>query len=86
MTHKIRLVPLSTPTLGSGGDTGSWRTERPVLDESRCIDCLFCWMYCPEGSIKRGEKVVYIDYQYCKGCGICMNECPPKAITMVKEG
>ncbi len=51
MTQKSKEVPFSTPTLGSGGDTGSWRTERPVLDESKCIDCLFCWMYCPEGSI-----------------------------------
>jgi len=28
-----------------------------------------------------------IDYKYCKGCGICAEECPPKvkAITMVRE-
>ncbi|MGZ6230655.1 MAG: 4Fe-4S binding protein, partial [Syntrophales bacterium] len=23
---------------------------------------------------------------YCKGCGICAEECPGKAITMVNEG
>ncbi|MEM2541039.1 MAG: 4Fe-4S binding protein, partial [Candidatus Methanomethylicia archaeon] len=23
---------------------------------------------------------------YCKGCGICANECPAKAIEMVLEG
>jgi Pyruvate/2-oxoacid:ferredoxin oxidoreductase delta subunit len=29
---------------------------------------------------------VEIDYDYCKGCGVCANECPAKAITMVEEG
>lgn len=82
---KIAAVPLSVPSLGSAGETGHWRTERPILEESKCINCLFCWMYCPEGSIHKGEKVVWIDYRFCKGCGICMNECPTKAITMVKE-
>jgi len=27
-----------------------------------------------------------IDYDYCKGCGICAQECPFKAISMVREG
>jgi Pyruvate/2-oxoacid:ferredoxin oxidoreductase delta subunit len=26
------------------------------------------------------------DYEYCKGCGICANECPFAAIKMVREG
>jgi pyruvate ferredoxin oxidoreductase delta subunit len=26
-----------------------------------------------------------IDLEYCKGCGICAEECPPKAIAMVEE-
>jgi len=28
---------------------------------------------------------VKIDYDYCKGCGICAQECPAKAIRMVDE-
>jgi pyruvate ferredoxin oxidoreductase delta subunit len=29
--------------------------------------------------------VARIDYDYCKGCGICAVECPRKAIEMVPE-
>ena len=65
--------------------TGDWRAFRPVLDEKKCVNCLTCWIYCPDIAIKRKEKVVEIDYDYCKGCGICASECPVKAITMTEE-
>ncbi|MFZ8855432.1 MAG: 4Fe-4S binding protein, partial [Thermofilaceae archaeon] len=40
-----------------------------------------------EPAIKRREDdSVEIDYDHCKGCGICANECPVKAIAMVEEG
>ncbi len=32
------------------------------------------------------EKKIIFDYRYCKGCGVCANECPTNAIAMVKEG
>jgi pyruvate ferredoxin oxidoreductase delta subunit len=34
--------------------------------------------------ITRGEEYD-IDYKYCKGCGICAEECPLKVIEMVEE-
>ena len=67
-------------------DVKGWRVKRPVINESKCTNCLICWIYCPEPAIVRNEHgKVTIDYDYCKGCGICETECPPKAITMVKE-
>lgn len=65
--------------------TGSWRTFKPEKDEKKCIKCLYCWVYCPEGCISRleGDRVE-INYDYCKGCGICANECPKEAIKMVR--
>ena len=66
--------------------TGDWRAFKPILDENKCIKCLLCWIYCPEPAILRLEDdSVKIDYDYCKGCGICANVCPVKAITMVEE-
>ncbi|MCK5213503.1 MAG: 4Fe-4S binding protein, partial [Dehalococcoidia bacterium] len=32
------------------------------------------------------DDSVSIDYDYCKGCGVCANECPTQAITMQREG
>jgi Pyruvate:ferredoxin oxidoreductase and related 2-oxoacid:ferredoxin oxidoreductases, delta subunit len=31
------------------------------------------------------DRKYEINYDYCKGCGICANECPTKAIEMVPE-
>ncbi|MBD3237703.1 MAG: 4Fe-4S dicluster domain-containing protein [Candidatus Eisenbacteria bacterium] len=68
--------------------TGGWRTFKPIHDAEKCTNCLRCWIYCPDSSILLEEgKVVGIDYDHCKGCGICARECPlkVKAITMVRE-
>ncbi len=76
------ITTLSVPVVGSVGKTGSWRVFKPVKDEARCNNCLLCWIYCPEACI---SKDIRIDYDYCKGCGICAVECPRRAIVMVKE-
>jgi len=45
-----------------------------------------CVSICPEGCITGEEKNAYqIDYDYCKGCGLCAGVCPKKDIEMVKE-
>ena len=65
--------------------TGDWRAFKPNVDQSKCINCLLCWIFCPDAAIVRKEKFVDVNYDYCKGCGICANECPVKAITMTEE-
>ncbi len=76
---------------GEAGKTGDWRASRPQIDHEKCTpfrnqrpSCFICWLYCPEGVVKRAIPVE-IDYDYCKGCGICAEECPTKAIGMVDE-
>ena len=68
--------------------TGDWRTKRPVFIPEKCINCMACWVYCPDAAvIVKDGKVVGFDYEYCKGCGICAHECPVKgkAIIMISE-
>jgi pyruvate ferredoxin oxidoreductase delta subunit len=62
--------------------TGNWRVMKPVKDKKKCTNCSFCWMFCPDMAIN--EKFE-INYEYCKGCGICAKACPFHAITMEQE-
>jgi len=65
--------------------TGSWRTFKPVYDKEKCNMCRFCWFFCPEGCIHDKKEYMEFDFDYCKGCGICANECPKEAIEMVRD-
>ena len=67
--------------------TGGWRTgEKPVATASRCVNCLLCWLYCPDSAVTLdGETFTGFDLDYCKGCGICAEVCPVNAIAMVPE-
>jgi 2-oxoacid:acceptor oxidoreductase delta subunit (pyruvate/2-ketoisovalerate family) len=68
--------------------------ERNALFEARrclscgnCFECDNCFGVCPDNAvIKLGPMQRYeFDYDFCKGCGICVKECPCGAIEMVPE-
>ncbi|MCF6330398.1 MAG: 4Fe-4S binding protein [Sulfurimonas sp.] len=62
-----------------------WRVLKPVFNKDYCIDCQFCWIFCPDVSIiARDKKMIGIDMDHCKGCGICVEVCPtnPKSLLM----
>ena len=65
-----------------------WRLIKPVFNKDYCIDCQFCWIYCPDVSIiSRDKKLIGVDMDHCKGCGICVEVCPtnPKSLLMFPE-
>lgn len=77
----------SKPSIGSTGETGSWRTFEPDIDYDECTRCRTCWLHCPEAVIELDEDgTPHIDYDYCKGCGICAEVCPKGCIEMVRVG
>ncbi|MEJ2503683.1 MAG: FAD-dependent oxidoreductase [Gemmatimonadota bacterium] len=52
-----------------------------------CNDCELCLIFCPDNAIRRREGGGFeIDLDYCKGCGLCAEECPRGAIVMTREG
>jgi pyruvate ferredoxin oxidoreductase delta subunit len=65
--------------------TGDWRSKRPVRDEEKCTRCLICWIFCPDSAISWDGKDIHFDLNYCKGCGICAEECPVNCIEMEEE-
>jgi len=63
----------------------SWRVLKPVYNRDICIDCQNCWVWCPDTSIiSRDKQMLGIDYDHCKGCGVCVEVCPtnPKSLLM----
>ncbi|MBD3348213.1 MAG: 4Fe-4S dicluster domain-containing protein [Candidatus Eisenbacteria bacterium] len=89
-----RDVPIAGNILEPGTSaelkTGAWRADvKPKWHADRCIQCSQCWVFCPDVAIRLDDegKVCGIDYDYCKGCGLCASVCPEKAnaIEMVPE-
>ncbi len=69
-------------------------SEEGALEEAgRCFNCGVCnlcdncYIFCPDAAITRseGDDSNTVNYDYCKGCGICMEECPRDAIVMEEE-
>lgn len=51
-----------------------------------CISCDNCFHYCPDLAIRRLADGGYeVDGDYCKGCGICVRECPTGSMQMIEE-
>lgn len=85
-------ISMSRPSVGEAGRTGDWRQKRPVLvDPQVCsavkqgaVTCQLCWVFCPDACVSRSIGPTF-DLEHCKGCGICAEVCPTKAIEMVAE-
>jgi 2-oxoacid:acceptor oxidoreductase delta subunit (pyruvate/2-ketoisovalerate family) len=62
---------------------------RRCMSCGNCFGCDNCYGACPDNAVIKtgpgGPGDYEIDYDYCKGCGICAAECPCGAIAMVPE-
>jgi 2-oxoacid:acceptor oxidoreductase delta subunit (pyruvate/2-ketoisovalerate family) len=60
---------------------------RRCLSCGNCFECDNCYGICPDNAVVKlgpGNRFRF-DYDYCKGCGVCAQECPCGAIAMVPE-
>ncbi len=84
-TACFRSVPRSKPRRGGSLTPGqAVSSARRCFQCGRCTFCGACDDYCPDVSIRsdRAERLRAVDYEHCKGCGICARECPRGAIVM----
>lgn len=85
--QKLRGGGIVVPGEAPRPRTGGWRTGvRPEVDLAKCVNCLLCWIYCPDSAVElEGTTFTGFDLTYCKGCEICAEVCPVDAVAMVPE-
>ena len=79
--------------VGGLDETTALFEARRCLSCGNCFDCDNCFGVCPDNSVLKLDGAAKdaagrgyaIDYDFCKGCGICVAECPCGAIEMVPE-
>ena len=59
---------------------------RRCMSCGNCFGCDNCFGVCPDNAvIKLADGKYEFDYDFCKGCGMCVQECPCGSITMIPE-
>ncbi len=74
--------------VGGLGEDNALFEARRCLSCGNCFSCDNCYGVCPDNAVlKLGEpgELYEIDLDFCKGCGLCVAECPSGAIEMVPE-
>ena len=74
--------------VGGLDESNALYEARRCLSCGNCFSCDNCFGVCPDNAVLKVDGVGHgyaIDYDFCKGCGICAAECPCGAIEMVPE-
>jgi NADPH-dependent glutamate synthase beta subunit-like oxidoreductase len=68
-------------------ETNALFEARRCLSCGNCFGCDNCYGVCPDNAVLKVDAAdgYAFDLDYCKGCGICVAECPCGAIEMVPE-
>lgn len=68
-----------------------WEIEQALAESARCFSCGTCThcdnciTYCPDMAVQRLGDGYTVLTDYCKGCGVCVEECPTGSMTMLEE-
>ncbi len=87
MLDIIRRQSTFDEVQGGLDETNAQFEARRCLSCGNCFECDNCYGVCPDNAvIKLGPgKRFKFNYDYCKGCGVCVAECPCGAIKMEAE-
>jgi 2-oxoacid:acceptor oxidoreductase delta subunit (pyruvate/2-ketoisovalerate family) len=84
----VRRQSTFDEVVGGLDESNALYEARRCLSCGNCFSCDNCYGVCPDNAVLKlddPETPYAIDYDYCKGCGICAAECPCGAIEMVPE-
>jgi Pyruvate/2-oxoacid:ferredoxin oxidoreductase delta subunit len=65
--------------------------EEALAESTRCFSCGTCThcdnciTYCPDLAVQAAGDGYTVLTDYCKGCGLCVRECPTGSMTMQEE-
>ena len=87
MLDVIRRQSTFDEVRGGLDESNALYEARRCLSCGNCFECDTCYGVCPDNAvIKLGPgKRFEFNYDYCKGCGLCVAECPCGAIKMEPE-
>ena len=73
--------------VGGLADSTALYEARRCLSCGNCFQCDNCFGVCPDNAVRKVDEAhgYAFDYDFCKGCGLCVEECPCGAIEMVPE-
>jgi NADPH-dependent glutamate synthase beta subunit-like oxidoreductase len=87
MLDAIRRQTSFDEVQGGLDESNALFEARRCLSCGNCFECDNCYGVCPDNAVIKlgpGKRFLF-NYDYCKGCGMCVSECPCGAIEMVPE-
>jgi 2-oxoacid:acceptor oxidoreductase delta subunit (pyruvate/2-ketoisovalerate family) len=84
----VRRQSTFDEVVGGLDETNALFEARRCLSCGNCFRCDNCFGVCPDNAVRKQDvpdEPYAIDYDFCKGCGICVAECPSGAIDLVPE-
>jgi NADPH-dependent glutamate synthase beta subunit-like oxidoreductase len=81
-----RIHDFAEVVSGLDRDTAQYEARR-CLSCGNCFGCDNCFGVCPDNAVHKVDTGTgyEIDYDFCKGCGLCVAECPCGAIELRPE-
>ncbi len=83
----IRRQSTFDEVVGSLDEATALYEARRCMSCGNCFECDTCYGVCPDNAVIKlgpGRRFAF-NYDYCKGCGLCVEECPCGAIRMERE-